>query len=286
MIDDTTRATPVRRFALLLEYDGARYAGSQYQTNAPTIQAVLEDAIAKATGASTLRPGSGQAGGGRTGGSRVEFAGRTDAGAHARGQVASFLSTTRLEPDVLRRALNAWLPQDVVVREVVEAAIDLDVRRHALRRHYRYVIDNGAVRPALDRERAWHVGARLEVEAMAAAAGGIVGRHDFAAFAGPLEDPGASMVRDLSCFEVRRQGGAVVLDIVANAFLPHQVRRMAGALVEVGRGKLSADAYVRLLDGVPASAGPVAPAQGLYLMRVDYAPPLFATSLDWDAGVC
>jgi tRNA pseudouridine38-40 synthase len=267
-VPDQTDALP--RFVLLLEYDGGRFAGSQYQANAPTVQAALEDAIEKTTGERT----------------RVAFAGRTDAGTHARGQVASFLSATRLEPGVLQRALNAWLPDDVAVREAAAAPPELDVRRHALRRHYRYVIDNGPVRPALDRDRAWYVAPRLEVEAMAEAASRITGMHDFAAFAGPMEDESASTMRDLSCFEVRRRGGTIELDAEANAFLPHQVRRMVGALVEVGKGRLSADDYVALLDGRPASAGPVAPARGLYLMGVVYATPLFETSLDSEARVC
>ena len=105
---------------------------------------------------------------------------------------------------------------------------------------------------------------------MACAARGLIGRHDFAAFASRLEDPEASTVRELYAFEVGRPGDEVRLDVVANAFLPHQVRRMTGALVDVGKGKLRAEDYGRLLAGEPASAGPAAPAHGLYLVRVEY----------------
>jgi len=260
MTGDANQAPDARRFALLLEYDGGRYAGSQLQANALTVQAVLEDAIEKATEER----------------SRAAFAGRTDAGVHARGQVASFVSRTRLDAETLCRALNAWLPADVVVRAVVEAPVDFDVRRHAWRRHYRYVIDNAAVRPALERERVWHVATPLDAEAMARAARSVLGRRDFAAFAGPLERAGAGTVRELLCFDVRREGNAIVCDLVADAFLPHQVRRMVGALVEVGAGRRSVEEYAALLAGPPASAGPAAPAQGLYLIRVEYTWDLFA----------
>ncbi len=249
-----------RRIALLLEYDGTRFAGSQLQSNAETVQGVIEAAIGRTTREET----------------RVAFAGRTDAGVHALGQVASFVTQSALDVETLRRALNAWLPEDVVVREAAEVDDRFDPRRQAVQRHYRYVIDNRPVRPALDRGRAWHVATPLDVEAMSAAARGIVGTHDFAPFASRLEDEGASTVRDLRCFEVRRQTERVICDVVANAFLPHQVRRMVGALVDVGKGRLGVEAYSALLDAPPASAGPAAPAQGLYLVEVTYREAIFA----------
>jgi tRNA pseudouridine38-40 synthase len=258
-----------RRVALLVEYDGSRFAGSQLQSNAVTVQGVLEDAVLNATEAST----------------RVAFAGRTDAGVHARGQVASFLTTSTLDGATLQRALNAWLPVDVAVREVTDVSMDFDPRRDARRRHYRYLIDNGRARPALDSARVWYVPGVLDVEAMVAAAGAITGRRDFAAFASRLEDDEASTVRDLYRFDVAHRGASIRLDLEANAFLPHQVRRMTGALIEVGRGKLSPEQYVSLLEGPPASAGPAAPAHGLYLMRVDYTSLMFV-SLDSEGGVC
>src|SRR5687767_14988984 len=124
-----------RRFALLLEYDGSGFAGSQFQTNARSVQSVLEDAIERATEERV----------------RVAFAGRTDAGVHARGQVASFISQTHLTPEVLQRALNAWLPADVAVRGLVETASAFDPRRDARRRHYRYLVENALTRPVLER---------------------------------------------------------------------------------------------------------------------------------------
>jgi tRNA pseudouridine38-40 synthase len=266
--EDAPSPAGERRVALLVEYDGSAFAGSQLQSNARTVQGVLETAILKATEAP----------------SRVAFAGRTDAGVHARGQVASFVTSSRLDAETLQRALNAWLPEDVTVRAIAEVALDFDPRRDARRRCYRYVIDNRASRPALDRGRAWHVAGELDVEAMAEAAHGLVGRHDFAAFASRLEEEGASTVRDLYCFAVARRGSRVVLDVEANAFLPHQVRRMTGALIDVGRGKMSPGEYGELLNGPPSSAGPAAPPHGLYLMRVEYEAPVFA--LDSERTVC
>ncbi|HLF70786.1 MAG TPA: tRNA pseudouridine(38-40) synthase TruA [Dehalococcoidia bacterium] len=256
-----------RRFALLLEYDGASYAGSQLQADACTVQGVLEDAVAKATGETA----------------RIAFAGRTDAGVHARGQVASFVSSTRLEPETLLRALNAWLPEDVAVLDAVETPADFDPRRHARRRYYRYVIENRAVKPALGRARVWHVATPLDVETMACAAQRLIGRRDFAAFASRFEDEDASTVRELFCFDVRRQGDEVVCDVVADAFLPHQVRRMVGALVDVGKGKRGVDEYAALLEGAPASVGPAAPPYALYLMGVEYEPPLFNLQVALDS---
>jgi tRNA pseudouridine38-40 synthase len=248
-----------RRFALLLEYDGTRYAGSQLQTNAPTVQSVLEEAVLRATGVAC----------------RVAFAGRTDAGVHALGQVASFVSATRLEPETLVRALNAHLPADVAVRGAALVGDAFDPRRQAVRRLYRYMIENTPVRSALQRERAWHVAAPLDVGAMSEAAQGVLGVHDFKAFASALEDPSASTVRELMAFDVKRDGTTVTCELTANAFLPHQVRRMVGALADVGRGKLTPSQYVALLDGAASSSGVTAPSHGLFLVEVQYAEPIF-----------
>lgn len=258
-----------RRVALLLEYDGGRYAGSQYQENVLTVQAVLEESIERVT---SERP-------------RVAFAGRTDAGVHSYGQVASFLTSTRLETPLLRRALNAVLPHDIAVREAVDVDVDFDPRRQATRRHYRYLVTNDPIRGALDRDRAWHVHDPLDCRVMLEAAAGIVGRHDFRAFAAPLENRDASTVRELYRFDVTRDGKRITFDVTANAFLPHQVRRMVGALVEVGKGKLTSAAYVALLDAPTASAGPVAPAHALYLMRVEYPTPVFQSAVESEIDV-
>jgi tRNA pseudouridine38-40 synthase len=261
---------PSRRIALLLEYDGSNFAGSQLQKNARTVQSELEDAIAKTTEAQT----------------RVAFAGRTDAGVHARGQVATFDTRSELQAGTLMRALNAWLPEDVAVVEAVEAHATLDVRRDAVRRHYQYVVETRAGRAVLERRRVWHVPGALDIAEMRTAAGLLVGRHDFAAFASTLERSDASTVREIYRFGLHQADTKIVVDVEGNAFLPHQVRRMVGALVEVGRGKLTAQEYECLLDAPTASAGPAAPAHGLCLLRVDYEPQLFGATLALAIGVC
>jgi tRNA pseudouridine38-40 synthase len=244
-----------RRLALLLEYDGARYSGSQFQKNAPSIQGELEAALNKLTSETV----------------RVTFAGRTDAGVHARGQVASFLTRSCHGVDVFVRGLNHWLPADIAVRRAVEVPIDFDPRRRACRRWYRYTVHNWPQRSPLRRQLAWHVEAPLDLEAMRSAAASLPGRRDFAAFAGRVSPPGGATVRTLYRCSVERCEPLVIVDMEADAFLPHQVRRTVGALVEVGRGRLIVEGFEALTrTAEPASAGPTAPAHGLCLMRVDY----------------
>ncbi len=281
MPPDSEPQADQHRCALLLEYDGNSYSGSQFQENAPTVQAALESAIEKVTGETV----------------RVAFAGRTDAGTHARGQTASFLTASQLTNEVIQKALNARLPADVVVRAVADVDLGFDVRRDATRRSYRYSVTTGDVRPALDRDQTWYVRGRLDAEAMALAAGRLLGKRNFAAFSGPLERSDASTVRNLERFDVQAEGAMVFFLLVSNAFLPHQVRRMVGALVEVGQGKISIEKYVALLDGPPSSSRPTAPTGGLCLMSVEYEKSPFRDGpgllpletlegVDSDAYVC
>jgi tRNA pseudouridine38-40 synthase len=245
-------ASAERRVALLLEYDGTAYRGSQYQDNGPSIQAELESSIEKLTGEQR----------------RVAFAGRTDSGVHALGQVATFVTGSRLSAGELRRGINHFLPQDIVVRAAQEVDLAFDPRRDARRRVYRYRIDTRPVRSPLLRDRVWHVGRKLDLEAMREAARALEGPHDFAAFAGPYE---GKTKRTLRRCEVSEACGLVAIEMEAEAFLPHQVRRTAGPLVEIGAGRLSMSGLRVLLEGAkPSSAGPAAPACGLYLLRVEY----------------
>jgi len=248
---------------VLLEYDGAAYRGSQCQANGPSIQAELEAAINKLTGETR----------------RVEFAGRTDSGVHALGQVAAFDSGSRLAETELLRGLNHFLPEDIAARAVREAQRDFDPRRDATSRVYRYRIDNRPVRSALTRGRAWHVAVPLDVARMTEGAKRLEGRHDFAAFAGPYE---GQTRRTLSRCEVHAEHGEVVVEMQAEAFLPHQVRRTVGPLVEVGRGHRDLAWLESLLrEAAPSSAGPVAPACGLYLVRVAYDGFEFGPPEEW-----
>jgi tRNA pseudouridine38-40 synthase len=244
-----------RRIALLLEYDGSRYSGSQYQKNAPSIQAELEAAFNKLTG-ETLR---------------AAFASRTDAGVHARGQVASFVTCVSHALEAFVGGLNHWLPSDIAVRRAVEVPTGFDVRRHARSREYRYAIHRSPVRSPLLQPFAWQVAESLDVEAMERAAAGLVGRYDFAAFTGGGADVRGSTLRRVHRCELSARGPLLVLLMEANAFLPHQVRRTVGALVQVGTGRLDVERFTALVrEAVPDTLGPAAPAQGLCLMRVNY----------------
>jgi tRNA pseudouridine38-40 synthase len=253
MAGDEGASAARRRLALLLEYDGGAYSGSQLQENGPSIQGALESALEQLTGTAT----------------RVSFAGRTDAGAHALGQVAAFDTEAELPPETLLRGLNHFLPADIVVRAVRDVPAAFDPRRDAVSRMYRYRIDNRPVRPALDRGRAWQVGKPLDLDAMARAARRLEGAHDFAAFSAPYD---GLTRRTLRRCEVRGGGcGAVSVEMEAEAFLPHQVRRTVGPLVEIGLGRMGAEQLAAWLEEAqPSSAGPAAPACGLYLAHIKY----------------
>ena len=251
-VDGQAPPRSARRLAVLLEYDGTAYRGSQYQEGGPTIQRVLESAVQELTGETV----------------RAAFAGRTDAGVHALGQVAAFDTTSRLSPAEFVGGLNHFLPPDVAARAVREVAQGFDPRRDARSRTYRYRISNRAVRPALDRHRAWHMPKPLDTAAMARAARRLAGPHDFAAFAGAY---GGATQRTLARCDVATGCGEVTVEMEARAFLPHQVRRTVGPLVEVGLGRMTEETLAALLEAArPGSAGPAAPACGLYLVRIEY----------------
>lgn len=242
-----------RVVAAVLEYDGTGFAGFQYQPGGRTVQGELEAALRQVTQEWV----------------RVAGAGRTDAGVHALGQVASFRTATRLDAPALRRALNAVLPPDVAVRRCAEAPEGFHARFSALSREYFYRIINRPVRPAIDRERAHHVALPLDEAAMDVACRLLVGRHDFASFSGAGRREGT--VRTVLHAGCRREGDEIYVEVAAGAFLPHMVRNIVGTLIWLGTGKLDLPAFARILAGGRRSlAGPTAPPQGLYLARVNY----------------
>jgi tRNA pseudouridine38-40 synthase len=255
-----------RRLALLLEYDGAGFSGSQLQPGRRTVQGTVEEAFEELTGVA----------------GRVAFAGRTDAGVHAIGQVAAVDTASRLAVGAVREALNHLLPEDVAVRAVAEVAPGFDPRRHAVARTYRYSIRHGVARAPLSRGREWRRAGVLDVEAMARAVALLPrGLRDWSAFAGPVPE-GYTTMRTLRCCDVQRAGEhRVVVMMEADGFLPHQVRRTVGALVRVGGGGLQPEEFAGLVDGAPGSVGPTAPAQGLVLCAVAYPPG----ALDWGMTV-
>ncbi len=203
---------------------------------------------------------------------RARLAGRTDAGVHASGQVAAIAVPARLAAAELQRALNARLPAAIAVTAVVEAPTGFDPRRRALWRRYRYRVWNAEVRSPLLRRSAWHVRYALDDATIQRAAALLQGEHDFAAFAAPLRQPGATTMRTMHEAAVSREGWLLEFEFRANAFLPHQVRRMVGALVELGRGRIGEEQIAAWLrEPRPGAAGPAAPPEGLCLVDVAYA---------------
>jgi tRNA pseudouridine38-40 synthase len=244
----------MRNIRLVLGYDGTDFHGWQMQPGLRTVQETLEDAIARVTQEHI----------------RVNASGRTDTGVHAVGQVVNFRSDTRLAPDVLVRAINAHLPADVVVREAADVADDFDANRHARRKLYRYVIHDGPVPDLFMRRHCHHTRYRLDAAIMARAAVVLRGQHDFAAF--ETEWPNrASSVRTITHLAINRMGEWIWLDVEADGFLYNMVRALAGTLINVGRGYWPESQVAAVLQSRDRTqAGPTAPAQGLFLMRVTY----------------
>ena len=243
------------RLALIVEYEGTAYHGFQLQANAPSIQEEIEKAIGHLTGERV----------------RVKGAGRTDAGVHARGQVVAFDTNSEQSPETFVKAMNHYLPDDIAVREGHRVRDDFDPRRHATSRTYRYSVVRSKTPSPLTRTQAFIFSEGLEVASMRRAARMLEGEHDFRRFAGPLEREGASAVRRIYEASIIEEDETLRFDFVGNAFLPHQVRRMAGALLDVGRGIIKLSDFEKLVDG--KCGGVVAhtlPPQGLCLMKVTY----------------
>ena len=247
----------MRRFRLTLEYDGAEFQGWQIQARGRSVQGVVESALAQVTSAPL----------------RIYAAGRTDAGVHARGQVAHFDAATRLSPTALCKALNAVLPEDVAAREVAEAAADFDARRDALSKRYVYRILRRRSRSPLRRRYGWHIRGPLALDAMAEATDLLKGTHDFAAFRGAPGGPPADEEtrRSLDALRVVRESDEVRIVAEARSFLRYMVRNLVGTLVEVGQGRLSVPQVAQVLASRDrAAAGPTAPAHGLCLEEIRY----------------
>jgi tRNA pseudouridine38-40 synthase len=248
-----------RRIALLVEYDGGAYAGSQLQANGPSIQGELEQAIVGMTGAFA----------------RVAFAGRTDAGVHALGQVGCFDTEATYTCEAFTGGLNVRLPEAIAIRATREVEPGFDPRRRAMSRRYRYTIVLSATRAPLLKGWAWHVSPILDIDKMRRAGRMLVGEHDFAAFASP-EASEKSTHRDVHAVCIRRNGRRCAIDVEANAFLMHQMRRTVAALVDVGSGRLPVEGFEEHLRlARPGSYERSAPPHGLCLTAVSYDPPLF-----------
>jgi len=240
---------------LVVEYDGANYYGSQLQAGLPTIQGEIEKALRKLTGETI----------------RIMVAGRTDAGVHARGQVISFRTGSCRSRESFVTGSNYYLPRGIAVKAAHIVRDSFDVRRAAMSREYRYSILNSRTRSPLVEAFAYRVVGALDIDAMNQACKALIGEHDFASFASGIGDDAKSTVRRTYQAQVTRDGDLIVLDMVAGAFLRHQVRSTAGCLVRVGLGKMSLDEFHSVVDAKqPGLAGPTLPACGLCLVRVNY----------------
>jgi tRNA pseudouridine38-40 synthase len=243
------------RFRLTVEYNGGPFVGWQRQDNGPSIQGALEDAIEKL---SSFRV-------------TVTGAGRTDAGVHALGQAAHFDLEKDFDPSKLRDGLNHFLrPAPIVILEAAPAAPDFHARFSARARHYLYRILNRRSPPALDEGRVWHISAALNAEVMHQAAQRLLGTHDFTTFRA-AECQAQSPVKTLDRLDVSRHGEEIHIEASARSFLHHQIRSFAGSLKLVGEGKWRPDDLAAALAARDrAACGPVAPPDGLYLVKVDY----------------
>jgi tRNA pseudouridine38-40 synthase len=257
--------SPQRRVALLVEYDGALYRGSQLQANGPSIQGELERAIEQMTGEFA----------------RVAFAGRTDSGVHALGQVGCFNTSAGYSCEAFVGGLNVRLPDPIAIRQACDIDSEFDPRRCAISRRYRYSLVTSTTRSPLDRGRAWQVPGPLAVDRMQAAGQLLLGEQDFAAFAS-LEMRAVSTRRQIHRVCIRRLERGLAIEIEANAFLMHQVRRTVAALVDIGSGRITIETFARhLREARPGSYERAAPAYGLCLVSVRYEPPLFEQNLEW-----
>ena len=242
-------------YRMVIAYDGSRYHGWQSQPEVATVEGELRRALSKLTTEAPL----------------IKAAGRTDAGAHAHGQVISFTLETPWLPEDLAGGCNAHLPADVQVVNADTVSSDFDPRRQAWRRTYRYLVRECATEPPAGRQYEWRVNAPLDLEQIQAGPRLLLGRHDFAAFGrSPL--PGGSTVRTVDRAEVDRRQHVLTIEIRADAFLRGMMRNFAGALVALGSGRA---ALADMAQALANPASPVrrwgtAPAHGLHQWRVEY----------------
>ena len=245
----------MRNLKLTIRYDGTEFFGWQTQPSRRTVQETIEKAIAEITREDSVH---------------VNGSGRTDSGVHAVGQVANVHTATNLSCEVLLKAINSQLPDDVCVRDVLEVPESFCAIRSATGKMYRYVVQEGRLLDPFMRKYAWFVRQNLDVEAMSRASRCLLGRHDFRCF--ETQWPyRLTSVRTIAQLAVSRFGEFVWIDVEADGFLYNMVRAIAGTLVQVGRGFWPESQVEAVLKGMDRRlAGPTAPPEGLFLMRVKY----------------
>lgn len=245
----------MRNIKLLIEYDGTNYQGWQVQPRGPTIQGTLEEKLRLLTREPIQVFGSG----------------RTDSGVHALAQVAHFKTQSQMNIGSIQRALNSLLPPDIVIQKIEEVDEGFHARRHSKSKIYEYRILNRSLRSAFHLGYVWHIPQKLDLMEMKKATTHLIGEHDFSAFR-TVGSPTRTTVRRVIRAEWKRgRDGLVRFEIEANGFLKQMVRSIIGTLVEIGKGKLDAAEFRKILDSKDRKkAGPTAPAQGLFLKEVKY----------------
>jgi len=244
----------MRNIKLTIQYEGTNYHGWQTQSNAPSIQKIIEDKLSVILHHKITLYGSG----------------RTDAGVHALSQVANFLTNSKLKPEVIKRALNSLLPSDIVIRKAEEVDEKFHARYLAKSRVYQYVIWNDRTPSPFLRRFSWFVASNLDVEGMQKAGSLLIGRHDLSSFQG-ADRIESRTVRDIRRLDIKKMGKLIIFTIEANSFLKHMVRNIVGTLVEVGKGRMNLERFRRVIMARDRKkAGPSAPAHGLFLREVKY----------------
>ena len=245
----------MKNIKIVIEYDGTDYHGWQCQANLPTVQKTIEDALRQITGENVKITGSG----------------RTDAGVHAMGQVASFLTETQLGPETLRKALNSTLPRDISIIKALEVPDGFHAQFSSRSKIYEYRILNRPHPPALQRNRVWHIPEKLDIGKMKKAASYLEGKHDFAVFA-TADITVKTTVRTVKRVHIKKTRESIILiEIEADGFLKRMVRMITGTLVETGKGKLAPEGFGQILaQGQKTKNVFTAPPQGLFLKKVLY----------------
>lgn len=244
----------MHRIKMIIQYDGSHYHGFQIQPHVPTVQAILQQAIMSLSGEKVS----------------LLFAGRTDTGVHALGQVIAFDTASGIPAERWGRALNSFLPADIQVLDSQAAPEGFHPRFQALTKHYRYQIYRNPIGMVCQRQYAWCNTETLDIKAMQEACGFLPGRQNFKSFCAS-GSPVKTFTRTISQCRLEEQDAYLILAIAADGFLYNMVRIVMGTLMEIGRGRWPAEEMAAIIARQDRShAGPTAPPQGLYLVRVDY----------------
>lgn len=244
-----------RNIKLVIEYDGTLFKGWQVQKNNLSVQQVIQETLGKITRHSVTLYGSG----------------RTDAGVHAKAQVANFKTSDAIKCKNMQKALNSMLPAGVAVSGVAEVDKDFHARYSAKIKHYRYLILNRKIPTALERNRVWLIPYRLDIKAMEKGASYLIGKYDFKSFGVNPKYKVNNTVKTIFSVSVVKSGAKIRIDIIGDGFLYKMVRSIVGTLVDIGRGKIKPEDMKRILRSKERCyASKTAPAQGLYLYKVTY----------------